>query len=210
MNNYKRYTIRYSYAGINQYADLNYSGDTLVHCNFMPRYCKGVDIPSLDGLNDIADIISVIEKFSGRKAEVYLIDYELAEYYLNAPVKEVVHTAKAKYDEFVTTLVREFFDSVLLPIIIENDWKITRSWVGVPVLIEMREGEWDNVKSSDPKVVNFEYICYKFSHGILGKGDKMELITEQSWHIDADRFKYLYGYLDDEKLTELGILITLP
>ena len=74
----------------------------------------------------------------------------------------------------------------------------------------MREGEWDNVKSSDPKVVNFEYICYKFSHGILGKGDTMELKTEQSWRIDADRFKYLYGYLDDEKLTELGILITLP
>jgi hypothetical protein len=209
MNKTTRFTIRYVYAGICQYADFIYSDDKLIHHTFSPQYCKGDNVPSLEGLNVLADIISVIEKFTGRKADIYMVDSILTDYYYNQPVREAVYRAESKYTEFVSSLVHDFFDSVLLPIMVDNGWKISYSWIGKPILIELRDGEWDNVKNSDPKVVNFEYLCHKFSYGVLGDGESLDLRTEQSRNLIIDGFSKLSSYLDDDKLKDKGVLITL-
>lgn len=204
-----RYTVRYKYAGICQYADFVYVDGKLVMDTFSPLYTNGDEIPSLEGLNELTDILPVIEVFTGRKAEIYMVNGDLADYHTNQYAKEAITNASSKYAEFISSLVSDFFMSVLYPIIVKNGWKISHSWMGKPILVEMRDGEWDNVKSSDIDVINFEYICHKFCFNVLGHGQHTDLRVEQESYLIIDSFSKLSIYLDDDKLRDMGILITL-
>ncbi|MFW6008725.1 MAG: hypothetical protein ACOCP8_05595 [archaeon] len=123
----KKITIKYTYGGINQYEDFYLKNDKVVFKNFNPSWCKPEDVPSLEGLETIEEILEVIKKFSfcGR-AEIYLINDTFPEVYENR--KDLSET-KQKVSKFLEKVYYDYFIETIAPIFDKNGWKFTRSHI---------------------------------------------------------------------------------
>ena len=100
--NYKTYTIKYVYAGINQYADFKEVGGKIIFPSFYPSWAKSEDVPDVSCLESIDEILKVIKSFSyNRRAEIYLIDGMLATYYSNKGAQTLVSDTKSEYEAFL-------------------------------------------------------------------------------------------------------------
>jgi hypothetical protein len=119
----KTYTIKYSKGGVNQFANFNYSKGKLISYNFRPIWVKLNEVPSLDGLEKIEDVLDVIKKWSYcNQAEIILIDGDLPNY----KSKEITNEYAEEFDKFFRNLSTNFFKSEILPILtLGNDLKIS-------------------------------------------------------------------------------------
>lgn len=207
MKEEKTYTIKYSKSGILQYADFKYKEGKLVYHNFRPSYAKITDVPSLENLNEIEDILEVIKKFSyANRAEIYLINGRYPELYQHPTIDKSLEKADETYSNFVGKLTTDFFKKELLPLIRKNKWKVSYSWMGMPVLIKKVKGEWDNIDSNhrDAKIIDF--ICNKFINNILRLDEKLDLRSEHGYS-SSDSFPIFLRYIPEKELEDLNILI---
>ena len=203
----KRYTIKYSKSGINQYADFIYQYGTLVYNTFNPSYTKKEEIPSLEGITDIQDILNVIKAFSyNNRAEIYLIDGVFPEYYENKVVQEDIELIEDNYQYYINSTTLVFFKKHLLPELRKKRWKITYSWAGYPVLIKKNKKEWVNVDSKESRMVDF--ICYEYVRQVTGGIEPLELESETG-HINNNGFMRLFNLINKKDLEKLKILINL-
>ena len=156
----KRYTIKFSYAGIWQYAEFYEKDGKLINNRLFVSYSNEKDIPSIEGLETIGEVLEVIKTFSYNEPVIYLINGTPVTYHNNDEAKKYLTKFNDKFDTFRKTETIKYFESVLEPIIIKNKWYISTSHIGFPILIEKNddEGEWDNVKDD----YDFEFLCYKF------------------------------------------------
>lgn len=160
----KRYCIKFSFGGVLQYANFNEKDGVLIRPSFSPSWARRFDeIPDVSDMKTIDEVLEVIKSFSYcNRAEIHLINGQLPSYYNNTEAKELIESIKYNYDVFIKSQITEFFNSQLKPLLIENDWKISRSHVGYFILIEKDEnGEWGNVIDRDAKTFEFEYLCAK-------------------------------------------------
>jgi len=204
----KAYTIKFSKAGICQYAYFSEDSDgNIVHPSFHPRYCNSSEIPSLDGLKTIEEILKVIKDFSFcKRAEIYLINGMPVGVYKNKKAIKHVESFESRLESFLEKEAISFFEKVLEPIMKKNKWFISASYmIGMPVLIAKDENnEWDNIPSGK-KEEEFEYLCYKFV-SCLGKG---EATLESESYNRVNGFAYLCGYIPTEYFIEKKMYIEL-
>lgn len=184
----KAYTIKFSKAGINQYADFKEVDGVIVNPYLNVSWVKTNEIPDITKCKTIEEILEVIKSFSYcNQAEIYLIDYSLASYYNNTKCKELVKSIEEEYDSFIIEKLNTFFLTILVPILKKNKWFIGNSAWGRLVLIKKdKNGEWDNVnkvEKSDKKEFEFEYLCAK----ILKSLDIVDSID-----IKSESNNYLY------------------
>lgn len=203
----KRYTIKFSYAGIRQYADFRYNTNgELVNHDFRVRYSRGEDVPSIDGLTDINDILEKIKEVSfNNRAEIYLINGNPVNYHNNEKAKEDISNFAIKYEELIREEATKFFEKHIVPIIVKNDWKISHSSFYVPVLIEKDdEGEWDNVYQCEDED-DLEYLCYKF----VSQFDELDVDLRAEHSNKVYAFDKFAKYLDDDYLKDTDLYIEL-
>jgi len=175
----KRYCIAFSKAGIRQYAEFSEKDGKLYNPSFSASYTKTDEIPSVENLETIEEVLEVIKKFAYcNKAEILLINGQPVNYYNNDKAKNEATIIGDKFEKFKESEAISYFEKILEPIMKENKWFISRSHIGFPVLIEKnKEGEWDNIKR-DGKDFDFNYLCYKFASNF--KEIKLNLKSESN------------------------------
>lgn len=205
----KSFTIRYSKSGVYQYADFKYSNGKLISNSFRPNWVKLNEIPSLDGIEAIEDILRIIKDFSyGNHAEIYLINGVFPEYYNNKTVTDSIESCEKSFEIFIHQLCLDFFKKEILPILEKNAWKISYSWAGYPVFIEKIDGEWDNIKSNPRDSNLIDFICNKFIKEVLQINLSIDLFSEQGYY-KKESFPVFFKYLSEEDLIKLNILVKL-
>jgi len=178
----KTYTIKFVYAGINQYARFFEKDGKLVYPRLEINYYRG-ELPSLENKN-IEEVLTVIKDIADNRAEIYLINEQPLNYYNNEKDKEYIQSFNKKFEYFIESEAINFFEKVLEPIMKENKWFISSSYIGKPILIEKNnDGEWDNIRDG----FDFEYLCYKFVSNF--KNVKINLNSEHS----VDAFKSFFN-----------------
>ena len=189
----KRYTIRFSYAGINQYADFHEKDGELINPRLSVQYMKTDNMPDVSGMKKIEQVLAAIKSFSYcKQAEIYLINGSLAFY-----KKGTAELISKAYDDFIENQVSTFFKKELEPIMINKGWKIGTSHIGMMVLIvKNEEGEWDNVDGNDS--FEFEYLCAKCLMA-LNLIKKINLTSESRNYISES--PNLFCNLNNEILT---------
>ena len=156
----KRYTIKFSYAGIAQYADFGeQENGELVHPSLTVSYAKMSEIPDVSKMTKIEDVLKAIKKFAyNGQTEIDKINGQPLFYYKRTKTKKLVSDIGKLFDEFLETQSAKFFNSELRPLLIKNKWKISSSHIGMPVLIEKnKKGEWQNI---DNQKRNLNLIIY--------------------------------------------------
>ena len=164
INIVKRYTIKFSYAGIAQYADFGeQENGELVNPSLMVSYAKTSDVPDVSKMTKIEDVLKAIKKFAyNRQAKIEEINGMPVFYYKKTEMIELVSNIKKSFEEFLELQSAKFFNSELRPLLIKNKWKISSSHIGMPVLIEKnKKGEWQNI-DNQKKEFEFEYLCKAF------------------------------------------------
>ena len=203
-----RYTIKFSKGGICQYADFNESKGKIVHpTNFWPSWAKVDEIPSLDGLKTIEEILKAIKEFSYcNQAELYLINGMPTGYCKNKKARKLVDKLESELEKFIENKAVEFFESILEPLMKKNKWFISRSHIGMPVLITKdKKGEWDNVPSGK-KQDDFEYLCYSFASNFNNEAEAV-LRSEHGNRVRG--FSYFVNYIPNNYFYEKGLWIDL-
>jgi len=203
MNVDKSYTIRFSYAGINQYATFYEVKGKLHNPRLSISYCKE-KMPDISNAT-IEEILEIIKEVSYcNKAEIYLINGSPVNYYNNKKAKKHVSSFADKFGEFIEVEAKKFFEEILEPLMKKNKWFISFSHIGIPVLIKKDEaGEWDNIKN-DEREFDFQYLCYQFVSNFR-KVD-ISIKNEYSNHI-SNVFSFFYGCISSEYYKEKGYLI---
>lgn len=202
----KRYTIKFSYAGYSQYATFNESKGELIRPRLLVSYAKIDEIPSVENLKSIDEILEVIKKIAyGNKAEIHLINGMPVEVYNNTEASNFIDGFVDRYESFIEAEAIKYWENHLLPIMKENKWFIGPSRFGAPVLICKDENdEWDNIPRDNKQIV-FEYLCYRFAKK-LNRGEA-NLKTEHSNHVDG--FQPFIYMINIDYLKETGIYIEL-
>jgi hypothetical protein len=202
MSNQLRYTIRYSKGGINQYADVIYKDGVFAFHTFSPTWVKAAEVPSLEGLTDVNDILQVIKEFSfSKRAELYLIDGCPPAYYHNTEVRDAIKEYGAAYDKLVEETSLEFFKLYVQPVLKRKKWKITRSWCGMPVLIRKDESEesgWSNINERDKDNIMLEFMCSRFTRSAFNQGESVKLTGEHEPYISGHVAKLLSNIPNSE------------
>lgn len=168
----KRYTIKFSYAGITQYADFGESDGVLVCPRLSVNYSKEGEIPDVSNCKTIDEVLKLIKSFSNR-AEISSINGMPVFYYKKPKTQELIKEIKAETERFIENLAFKFFDAEIKPLLIKNKWFVGRSWmVGMFVLIEKDEkGEWDNVRK-EREEGEFKYLCERFLSAVNIKSER--------------------------------------
>lgn len=158
----KLYTIKFSKSGISQRADFNEVNGKIYNPSLSVQYCKSDEVPSLENLDNIEDILAVIKEFSyGNQAEITLINSMPINYYKNIKAREYNKSFNLKFDQFIEIEAIKYFETILEPIMKRNKFFISTSHIGMPVLIKKYNGEWDNIKGD--KDSDFNYLCKQFT-----------------------------------------------
>ncbi len=203
----KSYTIKYSKAGVRQYADFNEKDGVIVSKSFNPSWVKISEVPSLDNANTIDEILEIIKEFSYDTAEIYLINGQLPKYYRNKKLKSDIKARIKIVDEIIAKQCTEFLIKNVVPILIKNKWFIGYSWCGKPIVIyKNRKGEWDNVR--DNKLQYLEYICYVLISGFGLSDDNIDFRREHSEPI-IDGFSHLIKYVPEDELNKTNLVINV-
>jgi hypothetical protein len=199
----KTYTIKYSKSGVCQYSDFRYSNGKLVSSNFSPSWVSEEDVPSLEGLNDIEDILKVIKDFSfANRAEIYLINNEPVYFYENETAKKSLKSINEKYEKFMEQISYDFFAENIKPILTKKGFKISTSWCGMPVLIKKdEEGEWQNIEREEKEI---DYLCYNFLYEVGLSDESINLKTETGYY-SFKGFSNFFKFIPNEKIKDLII-----
>ncbi len=192
----KRYTIKFSYAGIAQYADFNEVNGLLYNPSLSVNWSKTGEIPSVSHLTKIEDVLDVIKSFAYcKKAEIYLINGSPVFYYNKEKTRKLINTIQLATENFVKEQLTIFFNSELTPLIKKNNWKISNSHVGFLVLIEKdKDGNWDNIKDTK-KEFEIEYLCAKCLLA-LNLGETIDIKKQHGNYIYQSR--ELFSIIEDE------------
>ena len=199
-----QYTIRMAIAGVFQYAEFGVGDDgKLINPRFQPRWVDVKTIPSLENLT-FDEAMEVLEKFSGRKPVIHLINGDIPEYYKNPEYAKNTNASAENIINFIEAEASKFFDENILPIIKRNNWKVAYSWAHVPVLIYKNEdNEWDNVRREDDATL-IEYISFKFLRKThLDNDEEVSLAGED--HMYIHKFAYFMRFVPVEHLKEIDI-----
>jgi len=202
----KTYSIKYSYAGINQYADFYEKEDGELHRPvFHPSYARD-GVPSVEGLKTIQEVLTVIKAFSYcEMASIYSIDGELVSYRENKKAKKEVKGFSDRFEAFMEQEALNFFTKIIEPILVENKMFIAQSHIGYFVLIAKdEEGEWDLVKDKK-KEFEIEYLLYKFLSNF--KKIDTNFKDEIDDTIDFLVVQNFLDYIPDEVIKEKGLFI---
>lgn len=204
----KHYTIKYVYAGINQYADFSEVDGVIVNKRFYPQYIKSGEAPDLTNLNTIDEILEAIKAFSfHQRAEIYLINGMLPEMYNNVSAQDDIIKSSNLIEEIIENECYGFFIKHIKPILIKNDWSIGRSGFMIPVLINKDEdGEWQNIPESQDSLL-VEFMCYKFMNAIKMYDGSVKLQPES--HLMINGFRQLFDKLSKNQIDECGLYIEL-
>lgn len=174
----KRYTIRFSCAGIYQYNDFYERDGKLADPTLRVLYRKRDEIPDVSKLETIKEVLEVIKRISyTNRAEIYLIDGLPVKYYNNKKARKYIKSIDKELNEFKSKKAIEFFETHLEPIMKKNKWFIGSSAWGFPVLIKKIEGVWANIPNNQ-QAFDFEFLCYMFASEF--KKIDFKLKTEQS------------------------------
>jgi hypothetical protein len=160
-----RYTVRVTYAGINQYLHFNENEDGKILKTFLSiSYLKKEDadkISHIKELTNIDDIISELKK-SGifRNVDLHLINGKPL--FLTDKQIEYSKEFSNKFDEFLNQEGDKYFRNVIEPFIKENKIVFSYSHIGMPIPAEYGEdGELQNI-SNRQEEFEFQYLCYLF------------------------------------------------
>lgn len=212
MSNQLRYTIKYSKGGINQYADVIYKDGVFAFHTFSPSWVKSEEIPSLEGLTNVTDILQVIKGFAyGNRAEVYLINGCPPAYYHNTEVRDAIKEYGEAYDKLAREASLEFFKAYVQPILKRKKWKIASAWSGYPVLVHKdkdAESGWNNINHRDRDNIALEFMCSQFTRSALNQGKSLELKGEHEPYVSGHVAKLLSN-IPDEELVKLKLFINL-
>jgi len=201
----KRYTIKFSKSGINQYADFYEKGGKLIDPRLYVNYAQSGEVPSVENLTTIDEVLEVIKSISYcNRAELYMIDGQIVSYYNNTKAKECLSNFEDSFKKFIESESIKFFEEILEPIMKKNKWFISTSHIGMPILIEKNEeGEWDNIKGS--KEFDFEYLCSRF----VSNFEEVEVHLKGE-HNNWDRaFNTFLRNIPNPYLEERGLFITI-
>jgi len=204
-----RYTIRYSKAGYYQYATFYVDTDGKINNKrFHPSHVNVNNIPSLENANTINEILEIIKEFSyGNKAEIYLINSQPPFYYNNPELKQRIKTRIDIVNETISKQCTEFFLKDVVPILIQNNWMVTTSHIGMPVLAcKDDNNEWCNIKNG--KDNELEYICYSFITGLGLYNDNVNMCQEHG-SPSINGFRYLIKHVNQDVIIEKGLYLEL-
>lgn len=203
-----QYTIRYSKAGIYQYAKIGVDDDDpqkVLYYDFRPSYVrKGEIVPSFED-KTFDEIMIMLNEFSYNNAEIYLINGVLPEYYHDKTYNEEITNASEAITKVIEEQSLNFFKSKILPIIVKNNWKISHSWMYVAILIYKTEnGEWDNIEENEDSYF-IQYLSHVFCKNcnIIDRSSSLEMCDEMKTNIN--NFDDLIRNIPIEQLEKLGI-----
>lgn len=204
----KTYTIKYSKAGIYQYADFLYKDDILAHNSFYPSWTKKEEVPLLDGINNINEILKIIKKFAyNNNAEIYKINRVFPEYYNNKTIKDDLENLSNKFNFFINELSESFFTNQILPVLKRNRWKISNSWTGYPILIKKIK-KWDNVDSQHKDYKLIDYMAHRFLSDVMSINEDIEDKGEMGYY-KSDNFAIFLKYISEDFLNKNKIFIKI-
>lgn len=205
-----KYTIRYAYAGIYQYADIRFKDGIIFDKSFRPRYVSNnTVVPSLDNADNIEEILEIIKGFSyNKRAEIYLINGNYPEYHYNEQVKVDVKI----HSDIINNTIKEelylFFTTHIAPILIKNNWFISTSWCGHPVLINKDEnGEWQNIKNErDGDLI--EFMCFRLLNEVGLYDGSVDFRKEQGDPY-LNGFYQIMKHISSEVIEKSALFVTI-
>ena len=192
----KRYTIKFSYGGVAQYADFSEVKGKLINPYLSVSWARNdLKKPDISKFTKIEDVLEAIKSFAyGKQAEIYLIDGVPVFYYKKVKTRKYVKEIALATQTFIESQIKLFFDTELKPLLIKNKWSIGSSHVGYLVLIEKnKNGEWANISNSN-KQFEFEFLCAKCLLA-LNIGKSIELKREQTIYISESH--NLFNYISE-------------
>lgn len=199
----KTYIIRFSYAGIYQYARFFEVDGKLHDPRLDIQYYQGEYIP-IKNVRTINEALTVIQTVS-KNAIILLINGVPVNYYNNTEVKDYIDGADIRIDQTIRREALNFFKKFLLPIMEKNKWFLSTSHIGVPILIEKNEdGDWDNIVK-DEKEFDFEYMCHSF----IGKygTSKVTLTCEYNKAYVSNGFQSFINYIPFSYIESKNLVI---
>jgi len=201
-----RYTIRYSYAGVSQYEVFYELEGRLHRPRFSPSWAKKVDVPSVEGVETIYEVLEIIKNFAyNNRAEIYLINGLPVDVYKNKKALTFLKNFSIDLDSFIEAKALEYWEKYLMPIMSRNKWFIGPSAYGAPVLIYKNDVDaWDNIRNTK-EIEAFETLCFKFVNR-FGKG-KSNLDRESGNYVEG--FQHFINYIPNEYLLEKETYIEL-
>jgi hypothetical protein len=202
----KNYIIRYAKSGIYQYANFMEFEGKIVNKWFHPTWVNINEIPSLDNANTIDEILTIIKEFTGNRAEIYKINGMLVDYYNNKQVQIDTDAHIATVEKVIENECIKFFQTHVQPILIKNNWFISYSWCGKPVIIYKDEnGEWDNIKEDNTLI---EYMCYRLINGLGLYDEKVNFESEHS-KPTLNGFSALLTHIPHEQIESTGLYVKI-
>lgn len=205
----KRYTVQYAYAGYKQYSDFyeDKDGNLSIH-RFSPSYAKSKDVPSLDNCKTIDEILEVINGFCNNTAKIHLINGVLPFYYNNDKIKEYISGLTNDVEEYIIKVCTKFFSTIVLPILIEKDFKLSTSHVGIPILIKKYDDDYDNIRDGEDD--ELEYICYHFTSDLnIYHGNRPDFKSEHGGKLYLEGVQSLLNHVKEEIIAETGLCVEL-
>jgi hypothetical protein len=189
------YTLKYVYAGINQYADFDFSNGKLIRNSFRPSYAKVSDIPTIFS-DDINDIIKIIKRFTKNVVVIHKINGYIPKYHKEC---DELKTAIVKFDEqfklVFNPIIEKYYVENILPVLKKNKWKHFNSWCGVSVLVKNDENI--DTQTDDYKYVDF--LCQQFLSEVLHINVNIEDKSTVG-HYHSDCFEQFMKYIPTEML----------
>jgi hypothetical protein len=185
----KRYKIAFSYAGYTQYAEFNEVDGVLYNPTLNVSYSKSTEIPDVSKCKTIDEVLGLIKKFAyGGQAKIDRINGMPPFYYKNIKTQKLLKDMREAHETFIEEQANIFFNTTLKPILKKNKWKISKSHIGMMILIAKDEnGEWDNVRD-EKKEFEFEYLCKCFLSAIGENTDRFSTGRYLSILTDLDDF----------------------
>lgn len=208
----KNYTIRYSKSGVYQYASFREDDDgIIVYKSFHPTWVNINEVPSLEKVNTIEEILQVIKDFSySNCAEIYLIDGMIPEYYNNTQIQIDTKNHISTIEKVINAECYKFFQTHVIPILIKNNWFISTSHIGIPIIIyKNEESEWDNIKhDNDDDELLVEFMCYELINGLGLYTKEVNFKSEHNKPI-LHGFSHLIRQLTYEQVKSTNLFIEL-
>ena len=204
----KKYTIRYVYAGIYQYADFYEEDGKIIRKSFYPNWVSnGVVVPTFEGIDTIDGILKEIKTFAGRRVEIHLIDNELPQYYRSKVIRSQVTKSTNLIQNLIADECFKFFNDCIKPIMIKKKYFVARSHMMRIILIEKRKGEWENIRESKESEL-IEFSCYQLLHAIGLYDENIDFKSEHNSLI-INGFAELWYQLTVEQANSIDLYIEL-
>lgn len=151
------------------------------------------DVPDISNCKTVYEIVNVIKK-KFKYAEIYLIN-GIPYCFYNEFDQKAIDNITTILNEQISKSLYNSFNNLIYPIIERNNWFISRSWCGEPVLIEYIDGEWDNVDDCKKDYFQIEFLSHYllYHSGLIDK--ELNLTSEVNRSLSSDNFSILIGWI---------------